>query len=586
MELRKNNFTSLLLYSLKSKKNWFFLSTVIIFITTLLIPFILGVDEEFFIAFGIVEVFILVFVNCLVDNSFLHNDSKLAYYKSKPISFKNQILINVINNHIFTGFLLILISISVAIQDYNIEILEIFKVIIPWLSVGILLAALSSILAGNTLVAGLMTIFNFALPAIFYLIIQFMFSILENLVIGFSAKVLMDYFVKSFYKLDYIYLVAFSDSPLNIVYFLIYGVIAAFIVLLIYKMLRRRKNENTGNFMAFDGFKYFVSVLASLIIPAFFAVTSYDRDILNEIIVSLLLAALSYYIIIAIMEKAFRISRLSIKVFIASMAVFIGLTGATVLIANQYKNVVPNPEDVKVAYIGNNSWMSRDVMVKKFIEEGGADEESLLEIQRIFNDSVILFTDKENIETITKMHKEILKNQGYDNENFYMYNLVINYYMNDGSIITRDYKIKNDKNEATNEIKNEIASKLLMSKELKNKKFFYLYNEDYYLKNKDNISFVLGNDRGEAYSPRENLNVELLRPLLIKDIDTMFNDNSDNAFLALNSYNFEIPAKEYKELGYYIQVTVINKEDNSKDLYQTIYLDDRFENTREFLKIK
>lgn len=585
MELKKNNFMSLLMYSLKGKKSWFILSTVIIFITTLLVPFILGIGGEFFIAFGIVEVFILAFVNCLVDNSLLHNDSKLAYYKSKPVSLKDQIFINVINNHIFTGFMLILILVSEGIQNYNIEIFEIFRIIIPWLSVGIFLSALSSILAGNTLVAGIMTIFNFALPAIFYLIVQFMFSILEDIVIGFSANVLMEYFVDAFYKLDYIYLVAYNNKSIDIVYFLIYGGFVSFITFLILKMIKRRKNENTGNFMAFDGFKYFVSVLASLIIPAFFAVTSYDKSVVSEIIVSLLLAALSYYIIIAIIEKAFRISKLSIKVFLVSMTTFVVITGATVLFANQYKNVVPNAEDVKVAYIGNNRWNYIETFITN--EDGEINEESLLEFhKKYYNNNIVLFADKENIENITEMHKEILNNQGYANDNYYMNNLVINYYMNDGSVLTRDYKIKNEDSKAPNEIKDEIASKILNSKELKEKKFFFLYDEDYYQENKDNIVFVLGNDKSEAYSPRENLNVAEVRQHLIKDFDSMFKHTNDNAFLALSSYNFELPVREYKELGYYIQITIINKDDNTKDLYQTIYIDERFENTREYLNIK
>ncbi|WP_313163329.1 hypothetical protein [Sedimentibacter sp.] len=583
MEQRKNNFTSLLLYSLKSKKNWFLLSTVIIFITTMLIPFILGIGGEFFIAFGIVEVFILAFVNCLVDSSFLHNDSKLAYYKSKPLSFKDQIFINIISNHIFTGFLLILVLLSDAVQNYNIDILEIYKVIIPWLSAGIFLSALSSILSGNTLVAGLMTIFNFALPAIFYLIIQFMFSILEDLVIGFSSNVLMEYFVDAFYKLDYIYLIAYSYNSIDIVYFLILGVIIAFITFLILKMIKRRKNENTGNFMVFDGYKYFVSVLASLIIPALFSISSYDRSVASEVMVSLLLAALSYYIIIAIMEKAFRISRLSIKVFLVSMASFIVLTGATVLFANQYKNVVPAPEDVKAAYIGGNRWAYREAN-RYFGDEDILNDENLSEFESYYyNRNIILFTDKANIEKITELHKEILDNQGYDNDEFYINNVVINYYMNDGSILIRDYRIKNDEN-SENKVKDEIASDILKSEELKEKKFFYLYNEDYYLKNKDNIKVVLSNDRGEAYSPDENISLEHIRPHLIKDIDTMLHD-SDKAFMILNSYNLDWPARDYKE-NYYLQITVANKDNSSKDVYQTIYLDDRLVNTREFLGIK
>jgi len=76
------------------------------------------------------------------------------------------------------------------------------------------------------------------------------------------------------------------------------------------------------------------------------------------------------------------------------------------------------------------------------------------------------------------MHKEILNNQGYDYDNFYMNNVVINYYMNDGSVLTRDYKINNDDSKATSEVKDEIASNILNSKELKEKKFFYLYLYD------------------------------------------------------------------------------------------------------------
>ena len=169
---------ALFINSLKGKKNWFFLSTVIIFVTTLLIPYILKAEEEFFILFGIVETFVIVFLNCLTDNSFLHNDSKLAYYKSKPVSFREQISINIASNIVFTGFLLVLIALSVVFQGLDYEIFESFKIIIPWLAAGIFLVSLSSILTGNTLMAGAMTIFNFCLPFIIYLIILFVISIL------------------------------------------------------------------------------------------------------------------------------------------------------------------------------------------------------------------------------------------------------------------------------------------------------------------------------------------------------------------------------------------------------------------------
>lgn len=589
MEQKKNNlFGKLLINSIKSKKNWFFLSTVIIFLTTLLIPYILGADGEMFIFFGIFEVFTLVFINCLVDNSFLHNDSKLAYYKSKPVTFREQISINIIVNLVFAAFLLMLIVLSVIFQNLDYRIIETFKFLIPWLSAGIFLASLSSILAGNTLVAGLMTIFNFALPGIIFLILQFMFSILENLVAGFSASVLMDYFVSSFYKLEYIYFVVYSDQPVDYIYFLLLGIILVGITLLIFKMLKRRKNENTGNFIAFDGFKYFVSVLACLIVPAFFSITSIGRDIASEIIVSLLMAALTYYIIIAVMEKSFRISRLSIKVFVSSMAVFIALTGGTIVFANQYKNTVPSADEVKIAYIGNNSWIYNEI--DDYIEtETGTyelNEENILEIKEKFD--VVLFTEGKNIEKITRLHKEILTEPNYNYGDYYANEIMIVYYMKDGSRIIRDYNINND-NATSNNTKDVIASELLNSQEFKINKYYYLFNEELLKSNDYTISVQLRHD-GREIETDELIDIDKIRPYLIKDIEEGRYD-IEKSFMTLNNYRYE-PFMEYKEMGYFLEITIRDNNDSTNDNnsirenYETIYINEGFENTKEYLNLK
>lgn len=580
MEQKRNNiFMPLLLNNLMSKKNWFFLSTVIIFVTTLLIPYILGSDAEFFIAFGIVEVFILVFINCMVDNSFLHNDSKLAYYKSKPATFKEQISVNIIINLIFATFLLILIILSVVFQNLDYRILESFKVIIPWLSAGIFLAALSSILSGNTLVAGIMTVFNFALPGIIFLIIQFMLSILENLVPGFSANVLMDLFINKFYKLEYIYFVAFSDKSIDIIYFLLLGTILTGITLLTFKMLKRRKNENTGNFIAFDGFKYFVSVLACLIVPALFSVVSYSGNLTNEITVSLLMAALTYYIIIAVIEKSFKISGLSIKVFVVSMAVFIAATGATIAFANNYKNVVPEAEDVKMVYIGSNRWVHDEI--SNYIEsESETKDDDLSEF--IKRNNVILFSDKENIETITEIHKELVSNQNYDYGDYYINSIIIVYYMDDGSYLIRDYKINNA--DGDNEAKDEMASRLFNSKEFKENRFYYLYDENYYSNNNYNFIVQLRHDARDT-DLSTSIDFNELRPYLLKDINEELSQTKDS-FRRLSIYNYEM-SYDYKEMGYYLDITIRNNNDNTKDTNDTIHIyDGRFENTREYLNLK
>lgn len=599
MEQKKNNiFMSLLFNGLKAKRNWFFLSTVIMFITTLLIPYILeleGVDVEFFIFFGVFEAFALVFVNCLVDNSFLHNDSKLAYYKSKPLSFREQIAINIIINMAFAAFLLVLIILSVMFQRLNYEILDSFKVFVPWLLIGIFLAALSSILAGNTLVAGAMTLFNFALPGIIYLIIQFMFSILEDIVAGFSANVLMNYFVYKVYKLDYIYFAKYTDIPVDYIYFLMLGLILIAITLLIFKMLKRRKNENTGNFIVFDGYKYFVSVLASLILPAFFSAAHFSRNIVSEIIVSLLLAVLTYYLVTAVMEKSFKISKLSAKVFVLSMALFFAVTGGTVAFANQYRDVVPDAKDVKYAYVGSNTWVLR--YINEYIEhEDDLDYEDMIRLKN--RNGIILFTDKDNIQTIIDLHKEMLANPDYDYQHYWMNSMVIMYFMNDGSFIVRDYKINEDdisRNEtkyetdevdtSRNETKDNLATKLMNSQEFKEIKYYYLYDEKYYANKFNSISLFIGyDDSGKDIV--SDVTFDEVYPYLIKDVEER-NLKADGAFIALTNYNFEKPYMGGQSRNY-LQIIIRNtknpKKESEEESTETLFLDEGYENTKEYLE--
>lgn len=577
---KKNNFMPMLLYSIKEKRNWVLLSTVIIFLTTLVIPYILRADEEAFIMFGIVELFILVFINCLVDNSFLHNESKLAYYRSKPVPLRNQIIINIATNAVFMVYLLVLIVLSVVFQGLNPEILEVFKMLIPWLLAIILLSSLSSILSGNTLMAGAMTIFNFCLPLIILLVTMFVFTILENTVIGFSADVLNDYFIDNVYRLDYLYFTRYVDNEsIDLTYLLLLPIILIFISLLINKFIKRRKNENTG-FIVFSGFKYFVAVLACLIIPAAFSISlSRYTSIASRLIISALLAVLSYYIIIAFIEKSFRISKSSIKVFLVSMVLFTAVTGSTVAIANQYKDLVPNPQDVRMAYVGNQRWTVNEVdrYLKYNYENMGFSEWKR-------NRGMIIYEEIDNIENITELHKEILEDQTfYHQSNYYgMNNFVIAYWMKDGSTIIRDYKLSPvDKFTKEQEVKNEISNKLLNSSDFKWQKFYYLYDEEYYSGRNLYANLKKVNDYNTIY---ENVKLSDLRNVLTKDIDNLFVEK-DMAFIELLlNYNAQHEKETmFNEQGYLLEI--YEKISNADVNYLgEIYLSNDFVNTLQYFK--
>ena len=577
---KKNNFMPMLIYSIKEKKNWVLLSTVIIFLTTLLIPYILRVDEEVFIMFGIVELFILVFINCLVDNSFLHNESKLTYYSSKPLTLSRQIMINIVTNAVFTAYLLVIIVLSVVFQGLDYEIFRVFKMLVPWLAAIILLASLSSILSGNTLMAGAMTIFNFCLPLIIFLVTMFIFSILENVVIGFSADVLNDYFLNNIYRLDYLYFIIYTNNKsVDLVYFLLLSIILIFISMLIRRFIKRRKNENTG-FIVFNGFKYFVSVLACLIIPAFFSISmSGYTGIASRLIISALLAVLSYYIIIAFIEKSFRISKLSIKVFAVSMAMFSVITGGTVLFANYYKNMVPNPEDVKIAYVGNQIW---SVNAANQFLEGSQPNDNFEEWKR--QRSMVTYNSKENIENIAELHKEILRDQTYYHQSTYygVNNFVIAYWMKDGSTVIRSYTLSPaDKRTKEHEVKNELANKIINSNDYKKQKFYYLYDEKYY--SGRNLYAKL-RDVNDYSTVSKNINLNDIRHVLTKDIDNLFIENN-SAFIELfMNYNTRNNKEDMTNEQIYLLEIYEKLSDEEENYLDQIYLNDEFVNTLSYMK--
>jgi hypothetical protein len=81
----KNNNLNLLIYNLNEKKNWFLVSVAIMIITLVIMPVILGsgINQNIIIV-GMLEIATLLFLNALIDFSYLHDNRKLTYYVSKP----------------------------------------------------------------------------------------------------------------------------------------------------------------------------------------------------------------------------------------------------------------------------------------------------------------------------------------------------------------------------------------------------------------------------------------------------------------------------------------------------------------------
>jgi hypothetical protein len=264
------------------------------------------------------------------------------------------------------------------------------------------------------------------------------------------------------------------------------------------------------------------------------------------------------------------------------MMVFIIITSGTVLFANNNKNFVPKAEDVKMAYVGNNAYAIRQI--NSSINEN-KEVENPNDMEYHQYEKTALFKEIENIKSITELHKELLTNQNYGfEESYYSSNIVIAYWMKDGSYIIRSYKLNvdNENSDDGNKNKDLIAEKIINSKELKNIQYSYLYDENYY-KNKTFYIDVVNNKNGDIVV--KNMNLNNIREYLIKDVDDSF-VKSDDAFRTLiySDMFYGKEAIEVNENSYYLEIREETK--NGVLYFNQIYLNDDFKNTKEFLNLK
>jgi len=350
-----NNFKTVLLDSLYSKKNWFLISFAILIITVLIMPLLLVNDiQEGNIVVGMVEIFILVFINMIIDFSYLHDSRKLSYYTSKPMTSLQRVNLIIITNLIFTAILIGILAVINLIAGVDVH--EMYIITIPWLAAGILTAAFSSILTGNSIAAAVATVVNFTLPLSFLAVLNYLFTIIEDLALGFNANILFNSFVDKYYKINNLYFLNYFDKGINWTYFFQVAVIMTVLYLIGYKLLKRRKNERTSELVVYDGYKYFISLFLATLVPIGFSLALRTESFIGKMAVFVLLSALGYYIINAILEKSFSPSLKGLKMYIIYLVAFgVFIMGGNVA-TNHYEYYVPEAEDVKYTFVGNSMY--------------------------------------------------------------------------------------------------------------------------------------------------------------------------------------------------------------------------------------
>lgn len=462
---------NLLLSSLKEKRNWFFVSLIIMLVTLVLIPIILGfkVTEGILIA-GILEIAFLLFVSALIDFSYLHDSRKLTWYMSKPVSKMQRVNTLILSNLVFLASLLLLLFAIGFFSVTNIKfeyIRDIYLVGFPWLLIELFVIALSSLLTGNTIAAGIASVVNFTMPLSLLAIINYGFNVIGHFAAGFNPRILFNNFVEKFYKIDAIYFVKYVNDNFSPIYFLILAVwLLVFYGLSIF-IAKRRKNERTGDFVVVDGYKYLVALLLASLVPIGFSAIFYENSIAEKLLSFVILFGLTYYLINAVLEKSFKLKSFAVKLSVAFILVFLTFVGISNITAGKFVSKLPQIDEVEAVYLDRSTY----IYSQEYRTGWNIYNISLKELEE--KTDVALYRDRENIENIINFHKEATEEQDY----YYSADFNIVYFYKDGQTLSRYYKFK--KEDGTYTEKDKYLSEIIKSDEFKINKMPFIYDENY-----------------------------------------------------------------------------------------------------------
>lgn len=543
------NFKNLLWNSLREKRNWFVLSAVILAVTVIIIPLLMERDvSEENIVIGIVEVFIIVFINILLDLSYLHNYRKFTYYQSKPITNMQMIDIVIVSNLIFAMFFMSILYVISAM--FGFDLLSLFVVPIAWMVIGIFLAPLSSLLAGNIVIAGIATIFNFAIPVSLLGVIYFGVSIVENIALGFSADIIMEKLIDTFYRIDYLYFIKLVDEPNWLIFSVLLFTICFILYFITTKLSVGRKNERIGDQIVFTGYKNFVALIVTTLIPLAFSSALYNNDYVAKLISFVILGSITFYVTIAIFEKSFIIDKSAFKLLAAFMALFILFISITGVVVRRYESYIPESEEIVAAFINGSDYIYID---DKRDIDGISDLD--LEIAKKY-DQINIFTSKESIEAIRSIQKSVIENQKYRNYG----EVHIVYFLKNGDKLSRYYRLLYDYSyeedidiEEVNADLDKYAQVLEDTDDYRNQALRFIYDDDFSRNWKMTEVEINSEGNDKLYLNSDELYE--LRMRLKQDLEVNMNKEENSLSMVLRQ---DIGA--YFDYYYYEKVNTVERE--------------------------
>lgn len=481
--------TGLITHSLKNKKSWFLLNLAITIVIAIILPILFKSSYSFFAGCAMFFASVIILISTFSDLVFLHDDRKISYFLSKPISLTNKINIALISNFIFctvtfvltffissfAGSVLSNIKYTTFVDNY----LSFIQVMYAWLMMLIFVIAFSSELTGNTTVSVLVTLFNFTLPIIFYLVVTYIFYILDSVIIGINTEIMARAFLDNFLPLDKIYFIDYGmDGNIDVFFFFRLLAYCAVVYILTVLFAKIRKNERTGDFIVHSGFKYFMSLFASLIAPMLITMLMAGTNLFTLVVVLVILSTLAYYILISAFNKTFKISSHALKIYIPFIAAIVIAIFTSSYVVNARAAFIPDDSDVKAVYIGGQSSYLEDA---RLLKPSSYKWKSLLNVEYgeiKDNDDLVILHENESIKKVIELQQALMKQKsGYRYDD-----ITIIYYLNNGKKIVRSYSLADNYQEEASEIDKLIykaSIDLARTEEFIRARYRIFYDEDY-----------------------------------------------------------------------------------------------------------
>lgn len=401
--------------NLKQHKRWFLMAAVLISVTAIILPLLLDAEPMPYVMAALVELFVLSFFMVLSQLEFLHNPKAFSYYQSKALPLKSRIHGIILTQAVFTYSFYILLKVWLIFANNQIwprTLIQTsrwinyatFEMAGSWIAILLLLTALSALLSGTKASAAFSTIFNFSLPMLALGIVYFVLNVANASTVGFNVSVIMETILQKYYRINLIYHYWSTWEStlviLSLTLLIIYGIMLW--------VIKNHKGENIGQLFIFKGYKIFVLIMLSMIVPLSFSVLLPDVYLISKWIAILMISELTLYMVLSIVEKSMKLNSKSVKLLIIFGVFITILIGSTSFFLNQYANNMPLIEEIEAVALSPVT----AILSNESIPDGGS-----------------VYYSEEAKATILNLHHLLLKT----NKALLNYDFNIVYYLKDGN---------------------------------------------------------------------------------------------------------------------------------------------------------